>query len=50
MAGQGVDQLITIDAATVIADPNQTRTTRIDLDGNCPGTRVETVLHQLFHY
>ncbi len=45
MAGQRTHQLITIDTATIINNPNQPRTTRIDFDGNCPGTRIETVFN-----
>jgi predicted pyridoxine 5'-phosphate oxidase superfamily flavin-nucleotide-binding protein len=49
MARQRAHQLITIDTATIIVDPNQPGTTRIDFDGNRPGTRIETVFNQLFY-
>jgi hypothetical protein len=43
MARQGTRELLTLNTAAIIGDPNHPGTARIDFDCDCTGTRIKAV-------
>jgi hypothetical protein len=43
MTRQGTRELLAINTAAIIGDPNHSGTARIDFDRDCTGTRVKAV-------
>jgi hypothetical protein len=43
MARQGTRELLAINTAAIIGDPNHPGTARIDFDCDCTGTRIKAV-------